>query len=172
MKMKKIALFLFLLCFSPFLRPAAALNDPGTPLPAHAFKIQEGTASFYAKKFHLKKTASGEVYDMHGFTAAHKFLPFGTEVLVLNPANGQQVRVTINDRLPRKSAHSIDLSRAAAEALDMVRDGVISVEIRVPGNREMQFLEALFGEDRPEELRIRVYEQAISIQRPSLINKN
>ncbi|MGY6560177.1 MAG: septal ring lytic transglycosylase RlpA family protein [Nitritalea sp.] len=166
MKMKKFTLFLFLLCFGPFLRPAAALKDPGASLPPHAFKIQEGTASFYGKKFHLRKTASGEVYDMYGFTAAHKFLPFGTEVLVLNPANGQQVRVIINDRLPRKSAHSIDLSRAAAAELDMLREGIIPVEIHVPGNREMQFLDAHFGENKPDELRIRVYEQAITLPRP------
>src|SRR5690554_2978019 len=91
--------------------------------------IQEGTASFYGKKFHTRKTASGEVYDMYDYTAAHKHLPFGTLLKITNLKNGYEVIVKINDRLPKHSRRDIDLSRGAAEQLDMVRDGLASVKI-------------------------------------------
>src|SRR5690606_32240235 len=63
--------------------------------------IQEGTASFYGKKFHKRKTASGEIFDMKGYTAAHKHLPFGTLLKVTNMDNGYEVIVEVNDRLPK-----------------------------------------------------------------------
>src|SRR5690554_7523555 len=84
--------------------------------------IQEGTASFYGKKFHKRKTASGEVYDMYDYTAAHKHLPFGTLLRITNMENGFEIIVKVNDRLPKHSKRIIDLSRGAAEQLDMVRD--------------------------------------------------
>ncbi|MBN2716714.1 MAG: septal ring lytic transglycosylase RlpA family protein [Deltaproteobacteria bacterium] len=91
-----------------------------------------GIAAYYADKFQGRKTASGEVYDKNQFTAAHKTLPFGTKVKVTNLSNMQTVIVRINDRGPfgdRKRI--IDLSRAAAEQLDMIRQGIIEVEVEI-----------------------------------------
>src|SRR6478609_1543229 len=74
--------------------------------------LQTGKASFYAKKFEGRKTASGEKFSNKKLTAAHKTLPFGTKVRVTNPRNNKAVIVTINDRLPKKSKRIIDLSQA------------------------------------------------------------
>ena len=118
--------------------------------------IQEGTASFYGKKFHKRKTASGEVYDMYDYTAAHKHLPFGTLLKITNLKNGNEVMVKINDRLPKHSRRDIDLSRGAAEQLDMVRDGLAPVKISALSFYEIEKLKNHYG-DTPEELRLRVY---------------
>ena len=72
-----------------------------------------GKASFYGDKFHGKKTASGETYDMHDMTAAHKTLPFGTKVKITNANNGKSVVVEITDRGPFTKGREIDLSRKA-----------------------------------------------------------
>lgn len=70
-------------------------------------------ASYYADKFHGKKTASGKIFDMHKFTAAHKKLPFGTKVKVTNEANGKSVIVEVTDRGPFVKSREIDLSKKA-----------------------------------------------------------
>ena len=91
-----------------------------------------GIAAYYADMFHGRKTASGETYDKNKLTAAHKTLPFGTKVKVTNLANMKTVIVKINDRGPfgdRKRI--IDLSRAAANRLDMIRMGIIEVELEI-----------------------------------------
>ncbi len=93
--------------------------------------IQKGQASWYGGKFHGRKTASGEVYDMNQMTAAHKTLPFGTIVRVKNLKNGKTVQVRINDRGPFVKGRIIDLSQAAAIKIDMTRDGVVPVEVVV-----------------------------------------
>jgi rare lipoprotein A len=92
-----------------------------------------GLASWYGKAFRGKKTSSGERFDPDLFTAAHKKLPFGTWVDVTRPDIGRTVRVRINDRGPNgHAAHRIiDLSQRAAEQLDLVRSGVVRVELRV-----------------------------------------
>ncbi len=90
-----------------------------------------GKASYYADKFQGKKTASGQLYDKAKLTAAHKTLPFNTRVEVHNPKNNKKVIVTINDRLPATSTRSIDLSYTAAQQIDMIRDGVVNVTIKV-----------------------------------------
>ena len=92
---------------------------------------EEGTASWYGKKYHGRRTSSGERYDMHAMTAAHRDLPFGTVVRVTNLRNGKNVRVTINDRGPFVEGRIIDLSYAAAKKLDMVRDGVVPVRVEI-----------------------------------------
>jgi rare lipoprotein A len=91
--------------------------------------IAKGQASYYADKFHGRKTASGEVYDRNKLTAAHKTLPFQTKVVVKNLKNGKSTTVVINDRLPNSSSRVIDLSEAAAKQLDMIREGVIQVDL-------------------------------------------
>ncbi|TAL67393.1 MAG: septal ring lytic transglycosylase RlpA family protein [Bacteroidetes bacterium] len=103
-------------------------NEPATAVAGQTFR---GIASFYADKFHGNKTSSGEIFDMNGFTAAHRTLPFGTKVKVTNLKNGKSVIVRINDRGPFKEERIIDLSKAAAETIDMVNDGTADVEIKV-----------------------------------------
>lgn len=93
--------------------------------------VQEGLASWYGRKFHGRVTASGERYDMDRLTAAHRTLPFGTRVEVRNLRNGRSVVVRINDRGPFVAGRVIDLSRAAARALDMIEAGVVPVRLRV-----------------------------------------
>lgn len=91
--------------------------------------LQVGKASWYGKKFHGRKTASGERFDMNALTAAHRTLPLGTVVQVRNPANGQSAVVRINDRGPYSGDRVIDLSRAAAKRLGFLDKGVARVEI-------------------------------------------
>src|SRR5690606_32891326 len=78
---------------------------------------QRGLSSWYGRRFHGRKTASGEVFDMHAMTAAHRTLAFQTWVRVTNLANGKQVIVRINDRGPHRADRIIDLSQGAARAL-------------------------------------------------------
>lgn len=93
---------------------------------------QLGTASYYADALAGNRTASGEPYSIHRFTAAHRSLPFGTLVRVVNAASGRSVLVIINDRGPfgRKN-RIIDLSRAAAEKLAILTRGVAQVRVEV-----------------------------------------
>ena len=92
---------------------------------------ERGTASWYGPGFHGKRTANGEVYDMLALTAAHKYLPFDSVVEVTNRANGRTVRVRINDRGPFVRGRIIDLSRTAAEEIDLIRTGITDVKLRV-----------------------------------------
>ncbi len=90
---------------------------------------QRGLASWYGRKFHGARTASGERYDMYAMTAAHPTLPIPSYARVRNPANGREVTVRINDRGPFHSARIIDLSYTAALKLDLLR-GVAPVDVR------------------------------------------
>jgi rare lipoprotein A len=99
------------------------------PIPdAHGFK-QRGTASWYGKKFHGRRTSNGETYNMYGISAAHKTLPFGTMVRVTNLENGRRLDIRINDRGPFAKGRIIDLSYGAAEKLGVVGPGTAPVEI-------------------------------------------
>ncbi|TBU78668.1 septal ring lytic transglycosylase RlpA family lipoprotein [Pseudomonas daroniae] len=89
----------------------------------------EGKASYYGKAHHGNKTASGERFNQNDLTAAHRTLPFGTRVKVTNLNNNRSVVVRINDRGPFTRGRIIDVSHKAAEALDMIRSGVVSVRI-------------------------------------------
>ncbi|WP_298236260.1 septal ring lytic transglycosylase RlpA family protein [uncultured Azohydromonas sp.] len=84
-------------------------------------KVQRGRASWYAHRFHGRRTASGERYNRHALTAAHPTLPIPSYARVRNPANGREVVVRINDRGPFHKRHVIDLSYAAAVMLGIVR---------------------------------------------------
>lgn len=100
--------------------------------PDHAKPDQVGNATWYGGAFAGRKTASGERFDPRLYTAAHRKLPFGTWVEVRRVDTGRVVRVRINDRGPFGHADRvIDLSRKAAEDLDIVRAGVARVELRV-----------------------------------------
>ena len=106
----------------------SAETDPTAGEPGW---VQEGIASYYAHKFHGRTTASGETYDMMAMTAAHRTLPFGTRVRVVNKDNGRSVVVRINDRGPFVAGRVIDLSRASAEELGMMGSGVAPVRLEV-----------------------------------------
>ena len=97
----------------------------------NARSLGSGVASYYGRRFHGRKTASGEPFDMHDFTAAHRTLPFGTEVRVTNPTNGKSVTVRINDRGPFTRSRMIDLSRAAATQIGLIQRGHGTVELEV-----------------------------------------
>lgn len=90
---------------------------------------QSGKASYYARMHHGQRTANGEIHDQNALVAAHRSLPFGTRVRVTNEQNGKQVVVRINDRGPFRRGRIIDVSRAAAAQLDMLRSGVVRVRI-------------------------------------------
>ncbi|WP_421954058.1 septal ring lytic transglycosylase RlpA family protein [Polaromonas sp.] len=108
-----------------FPRPALLAGEP-------AREFERGGASWYGPGFHGKRTASGERYDMHAFTAAHRTLPFGTMVRVHSLVNGRDVDVRITDRGPFSRNRVIDVSRAAAEELGMLGLGFKEVVLLVP----------------------------------------
>ena len=93
--------------------------------------VQTGVASWYGERHQGRRTTSGEVYDMHRLTAAHPALPLGTRVLVTNLQNGRSVEVRVNDRGPTVAGRIIDLSYAAARAVDAIAAGIIPVSVRV-----------------------------------------
>lgn len=101
-----------------------------TPVTGKGHEL-DGIASFYWQN---QKTASGEQFDRHGFTAAHKTLPMNARVRVTNVVNGRTVIVRINDRGPFKPGRVIDLSEAAAISLDMQRMGLAPVKLQVLPN--------------------------------------
>lgn len=95
-------------------------------------EFEQGKASWYGPRFNGRRTASGERYNMHELTAAHRTLPFGTRVRVRSLVNGKEVEVRITDRGPFSRGRVIDLSRAAAEAIGMLGLGVKDVLLLVP----------------------------------------
>jgi rare lipoprotein A len=111
----------------PAPQPAPAPAPKAAPRPAEA----TGKASWYGKAHHGQPTASGEIYDMHALTAAHRSLPLGTRVLVTNVQNGRSVEVRINDRGPFVRGRILDLSYAAALELGALADGAFRVKLRV-----------------------------------------
>lgn len=95
---------------------------------------ERGTASWYGKDFHGRKTANGEIYDMYKLTAAHKTLPLGVYARVTNLENGKEIKVKVNDRGPFIRGRFLDLSYGAAKELGMVEAGVGRVELEIIGN--------------------------------------
>lgn len=114
---------------------AACASYPG-PAPMDSVTTgwqEEGEASWYGPGFHGRQTASGEVYDMEAMTAAHRELPFGSRVRVVNLDNGLETQVRINDRGPFARGRVLDLSRAAAREIDMLGSGTARVRVEVLG---------------------------------------
>ncbi len=91
--------------------------------------IETGVASWYGPNFNGRLTANGETFDMNGISAAHRTLPFNTEVIVENLDSGKSIRVRINDRGPYAKDRIIDLSKGAAEAVDMIGPGTANVRL-------------------------------------------
>ncbi len=96
---------------------------------AQECKVVEGYASWYGKKFHGRKTSSGEVFNKYKYTAASKDFPFGTYLLVRNLNNDKEVVVIVTDRGPYKKGRIIDLSKASAEKLGFVKHGITKVQV-------------------------------------------
>jgi rare lipoprotein A len=156
------ALFAALLALITLATACTSARPPSPPPPA---PTETGVASWYGGKFHGRRTASGERFDTHQLTAAHRTLPFGTVVEVHNLDNGRRVRVRINDRGPFAHRRIIDLSRAAAEELEMIGPGTARVELIVialgdgepPGGGRYTVQIAAFGDsERAEALRATV----------------
>lgn len=99
-------------------------------------RTETGTASYYHDKFHGRKTYSGEVYDKHKMTGAHTTLPMGTMVKLTNLKNDSTVILKINDRLPSKK-RIVDVSRAGAEQLNFIRDGLVKVRLEIIEKEEI-----------------------------------
>ena len=100
------------------------------PLASNAQYSQVGIASWYGKKFHGRKTANGETYNMYAMTAAHTTLPMPSLVLVTNLDNGKSIKVRVNDRGPFVKGRLIDLSYAAAKALGYIKQGTARVRVQ------------------------------------------
>ena len=103
-----------------------------TALPALAQQVEVGYASWYNRGFHGLSTASGELYDHEGLTAAHPTLPFGTQIRVTRTDDDRSVVVTVNDRMQSGPGHVIDLSGGAAAKLGLLETGVARVRITTP----------------------------------------
>lgn len=127
--------------FAPTKRVPGSAMVPGTqrpyiidgkryyPLPTSQGYVEKGVASWYGGKFHGRKTASGEIYNMHAKTAAHKTLPINTLLLVKNLENQKETVVRVNDRGPFVKGRIIDLSLTSAKELDIVKKGTARVQI-------------------------------------------
>lgn len=119
-------LFIFIVAFV-----VSSCTFPAHRSPYAAGYVERGMASWYGEDFHGRPTSSGEIYDMYGLTAAHKLMPLGTVAKITNLDNGRSVVVKINDRGPFVDGRVIDLSYSAASEIDMVKEGVSKVEIKV-----------------------------------------
>ncbi|KFA97003.1 septal ring lytic transglycosylase RlpA family protein [Vibrio sp. ER1A] len=129
---KKINFILVALMFS-FLAgcsSTASIDSSKTRSYAKSHELV-GQASWYGNKYHGRRTASGERYNMRAYTAAHKTLPFGTIVRVTNTANGKTVDVKINDRGPFVKGRIIDLSRKSFEQIGDISKGIAPVKIEI-----------------------------------------
>lgn len=107
-------------------------RKPDGKIPRGSGIYQEaGKASFYAMKYQSRPTASGELFNQNAMTAAHKTLPFGTRINVINIKNGRNVVVRINDRGPFVKGRIIDLSKSAFQSIGNPRLGVIDIVIQI-----------------------------------------
>ena len=99
----------------------------------HSLELYKDQAvvSYYAEKFHGRKTANGEIFNMYAMTCAHKTLPFNTVIRVTNLANGKSVDVRVNDRGPFVAGREADLSKGAASKLGMIKTGTAKVKIHI-----------------------------------------
>ena len=118
-----VALFVAFVTVAPATRVGAHATTSGISL--------KGLASWYADAHHGRPTASGELFDQHALTAAHRSLPFGTIVRVTNLRNGKTVDVRVNDRGPFIAGRIIDLSRAAARAIGSIGHGIVPVRLEI-----------------------------------------
>ncbi len=130
---------------SPYIKLGKPYTIKGrTYFPEHDPNYTEkGMASWYGPGFHGGKTANGEVFNSGDMTAAHRTLPLPSMVRVTNQTNGKSVVVRVNDRGPYSDDRIIDLSRAAAQSLDMIRAGVAEVKIEYLPEESTRYAELL-----------------------------
>jgi rare lipoprotein A len=136
----------------PKLRPYVINGERYYPLSKSDGFVQFGKASWYGKKFHGRPTASGQIYDMYKKSAAHKTLPLGTYVRILNISNNKQTIVRINDRGPFVKGRIIDLSYAAAKEIGLVGPGTAKVKVVALG-KEVGKLKSSLGTKPVVEIR-------------------
>jgi len=122
------------LCAGGEVPPAPPVHTAPAPAPAAVQGYREvyretGTASWYGKEFHGRKTASGEIFDMYGISAAHRTLPLGTTIRVTNLDNYKSIKVRVNDRGPFERNRVLELSYGAAKELGFVAQGTARVKI-------------------------------------------
>jgi len=115
------------------MRPYTIRGKRYYPTVVEVGEIMRGHASWYGPNFHGKKTSNGETYNMHAMTAAHKTLPMNTIVRATNNRNGKSVVVRINDRGPFVDSRIIDLSKEAAQRLNMIGSGTAPVTLEILG---------------------------------------
>jgi rare lipoprotein A len=153
---------------------------PGAPRPVPAppaGTVERGMASWYGRPYHGRKAADGEIYDMETLVAAHRTLPFQTMVRVRNLSNGKTVDVRIIDRGPFIQGRIIDVSHAAAQAIELIGPGVAQVEVTIlaaPANPEAAIFAVQVGAfrdkanaDRMESSMITAYGAAKAVLRNS-----
>jgi rare lipoprotein A len=151
--------------------PSAAPTVEPQPTPSPTY-VETGLASWYGPPYHNRRASNGEVYDMHAMTAAHRTLPLGTMVRVTNLATGHSAVVRINDRGPFVEGRVIDLSLAAAKAVDVWRPGTARVRLEVldspapidKGGRWCVQIGALPDEESADELKDRLERRYHSAQ--------
>src|SRR5215470_16358713 len=120
---------------TPNTAPTTAESIPAETIPippeAKPILVETGIASWYGPPYHNRRGSNGEIYDMHAMTAAHRTLPLGSIVRVVNLDTKASVMVRITDRGPFVEGRVIDLSRAAAEKIDMLQKGTTQVRLEV-----------------------------------------
>ena len=129
MKAALLAIAVLLLVFSASAQDGDTGGGP--PSAARPTEAETGVASWYGYPYHGRHAADGEIYDMEKLTAAHRTLPFGTWVRVVNLRNERSVEVRITDRGPFIDGRIIDLSKAAARAVDLITPGIGAVRVEV-----------------------------------------
>lgn len=107
------------------------ITDIETELSEDDIYFQKGIASFYGKRWNGRKTANGEIFDTSKLTAAHKTLPFGTKVRVINEENGKYIDVIINDRGPFIKGRIIDLTEEAFRSISELNKGITNVTLKI-----------------------------------------
>ena len=158
--MRKQHLFLLLILLLPLQLTVAPLDQSYNRVGY----TQRGEASYYAEQFHGRKTANGEKFDMNALTAAHPRIRFHSLLRVTNMHNGKSVIVRINDRGPYRNGRIIDLSKAAAAKIDMIRSGTALVQLEVIHVETGPINER---ERKANEERIRKQEEKRILQQPN-----
>jgi len=131
MGIKTYPLFIPLFFALFFLASCAAIDTEDYSQPSDDFGY--AVASWYGKELHGRRTSSGQRFDMHDFTCAHRTYPFGTKLKITNIANGKTVECVVNDRGPTSRKREIDLSYAAAKKIGIVGKGYAKVRIEYSG---------------------------------------
>lgn len=158
----------------PKAKPYTVLGKTYVPYASAAGFEEIGIASWYGPGFHGKKTSNGEIFNTYALTAAHKYLPFDTNILVTNLENGKTCVVRITDRGPFVDNRIIDLSQAAAKQIDMIKNGTAKVHLTYLDNKGKNsavhskknssggFLNMLFGNNSDDSKKYSEEDQSVS----------